>query len=475
MIKQRHFRACVCSSHDGTYLIPMIKSGTANRFISVSSPFFAAVSNPIKIICDEGESSVRRFEVSLFSVENTRYGDLKGIFVGIYRVGVRNPIWFRMIDEEVSYEHYITFVLDEMELGIGRYFILLGNIAPYEELSYSILDFAGCHRINFLIVPNGKSLRHPALTAYDIRYIDPDDKEYYDYCRRLNHSMTVYDSPIYELEIGLDSVPDPYIDRYDMWIFDDAKSLFTKIPDMIHKPTEKIRFAAPYGLARGTVHIVIYHNGIPLFHFHCRRIKRLGKLKVETVTPESIFWYLHKNKSLRIYGSLKNKIFHVLKNPEILPDCVCIIDEKPSCDVILDYILEDLYPSKAYIKVYNSDRNLAEKIRNLNIPDGAGVVVLDLNYTSESLWNGWCKCIEEFVRNGKVKAIIYGFGRKVSSLFSKCDSISRFIPAENRWHTGPVSDMEKVYITINEMSSDSNYINNDLAEKLYDKFVNHRG
>ena len=76
--------------------------------------------------------------------------------------------------QEVSYKYYITFVLDEMELGIGRYFILLGNIAPYEELSYSILDFAGCHRINFLIVPNGKSLRHPALAAYDIRYIDPD-------------------------------------------------------------------------------------------------------------------------------------------------------------------------------------------------------------------------------------------------------------------------------------------------------------
>ena len=50
--------------------------------------------------------------------------------------------------------------------------------------------------------------------------------------------MTVYDSPIYELEIGLDSVPDPYIDRYDMWIFDDAKSLFTKIPDMMHKPKD---------------------------------------------------------------------------------------------------------------------------------------------------------------------------------------------------------------------------------------------
>lgn len=475
MIKQRHFRSCVSSGPDGIYLVPVIKSGTANRFISVSSPFFAAVSNPIKIICDEVESSVRRFEFSLFSVENTRYGDLKGIFVGIYRVGVRNPIWFRMIDEEATYEYAVTFVLDEMELGIGRYFILLGNIAPYEELSYGILDFAGCHRINFLIVPNGKSLRHPALTAYDMRYIDPDDKEYYDYYKRLNHVMTVSDSPIYELEIGLDSVPDTYVDKYDMGIFDEGLLLVTKIPDMIHKPTEKIRFAAPYGLARGTVHIVIYHNGIPLFHFHCRRIRRLGKLKVETVAKESIFWYLHKNKSLQIYGSLKNKILPVLKNPDILPDCLCIIDEISSCDVILDYILEDLYPRKTYIKVYDSDKNLAEKITNLNIPDGSGVVVLDLNYTSESLWNGWCKCIEEFVRNGKVKAIIYGSSRKVSSFFSRSDSMSRLIPAENRWHTGPVSDMEKVYITINEMSSNCHFINNDLAEELYDKFVNHRG
>ena len=62
------FKMCEYASQDGTYRIPFIQKDPAYQFFSIMSPFFYRQYEVVKIICNEGETSVKGFEFELHMI-----------------------------------------------------------------------------------------------------------------------------------------------------------------------------------------------------------------------------------------------------------------------------------------------------------------------------------------------------------------------------------------------------------------------
>lgn len=456
-------KMCEYSSTEGTYSIPFIESETDNRFSFLISTFFKHYYDPIKIICNEGESSLKEFGFSMHHVENIHGYELKGIFVGIYKVGVNKPVWHRVIEDEAGYRKEMSFSLDDVELPCGRYFMLFGNITPDKEFVHFTKDFAGCWRLDFAIIPNGLPLKHPLLLDFKIRYITPEERELSYPYHYPNYLMMIGDFPLYELEVTLDVIPDKYMDKFDLRIFDEGLSCMETIEDIIHQPTERISFVPPHGVPHGTGHYILYHNEIPFVHLWCNRKKRMGALKAEPISKDSIYWYLHRCKSLQLYGRIKKDILAVLNCPEkSSPQCLCIMDERGRSVNVIPNILEDLYAGMSH-------RYLFDNYYGEDTMTESDIWIWDLCKSSESLWGKWTVYIEKYVQNGCKNLIIFGTQQEVCALFEQFEVMLQLVPKKNCWQIQPFTKMEKLYLMIDEKMGDGDNPNFERFEKMYEE------
>ena len=159
------------SSPDGTYNIPLIEREINNRFS------FFETSLAGNIICKKGETTSKTFYISFHDIYNIQETSIEDIFIGIYEIGTKAPIWHKYhkfsndTDPSlgVDFQRELSFQVDNLELSCGSYFVLLGNIQPnYEN---KLLNFAGCYRVNFSVLPNGYTLKENRPTHYSIKYI----------------------------------------------------------------------------------------------------------------------------------------------------------------------------------------------------------------------------------------------------------------------------------------------------------------
>lgn len=466
IMKNLEMRDYTCN--DGVYRIPYICSNPYNRFSFLNSPFFDCSSEDVKIICQEGCTSLKNFEFNLGLVTNTNYDELNGIFVGIYRKGEKNPVWQEIIDEAHCSLDEISFVLNDVELESGFYFLLFGNIIPEENFNPFIREFAGCYRQDFVVAPNGLTMRHPQLMDCGIRYIDYHKREPgYPYPNP-NFLMLFGDFPLYELTITLDVVPKKDIDKYDLRIFDDGLACVEVLEDIIHKSTEHILFVPPHGVPHGTGHFILYHNDIPYIHFQCNRNKRMGVLKAEPIAVDSIYWHLHRYKSLQQYGcaDMKKKICKLLNNnADKRPNLLCITNDLGNNHSLRSHLVEDLYPEKR--SRYLCDENISK----INTEEGGSstskVVIWNVDETSTRLWNKCVACVENCL-NADNPVIIIGTTKNITSLLDRFCSLSQRLTPDNHWHTQPYTKMERLYLTIDALSSEGEMPSFEDYEQLYD-------
>lgn len=460
---------CEYSCFDGTYSIPLIKSVAENKFSYLVSPFFRRYYDPIKIVCNEGEDFIKDFNLTLYHVENIHTLELKNIFLGLYRVGTRIPVWSHVIEDEAGYRREMSFELESVNLSCARYFLLFGNITPDKDFVYFVKDFAGCYRLDFDVIPNGVSLTHPCLLKSSIHYIKPEERDSgYSY-HYPNYLMMMGDFPLYELEIEISTIPDKYMDKYDLRIFDEGLSCVEVIEDMFHQPTERIQFVPPRGVPHGISHFILYHNECPFIHFQCSRKKRLGVLKAESVSPDSIYWYLHRYKSLQLYGckTIKEKICTLLNNSSMpIPKCLSLsVDYGDAFDVV-QAILDDLYSEipKAYI---NGDGGFSGCFRLMNKKEEPYILVWYLADLPKVLVEELVSGIVDYITNSNNRLLVYGTSERVKSIFEQSDVMSLLIPRGNRWSTQPFTKMEMLYYRINESASGGDNPNFGRYEEMY--------
>lgn len=465
-------KMCRFSCPDGTYSIPRIESETDNRVSSLVSPLWGRrYYEVIKMICNEGEDSIKDFGFSLFHVENIHTHALEKIFLGIYKVGLNEPVWQYVIEDESWYRREKSFKLEGVELDCGRYFILLGNIKPDKNFVPFMKELAGCYRLDFVVIPNGLSLGHPRLLEYGIRYIAPEERGMELPYHYPNYLLMMGDFPLYGLNMTLDSVPDIYMDKYDLRIFDEGLACVELIEDVLHGQKEEVMFVPPRGVPHGMGHYILYHNGMPLVHFQCHRKKRLGLLKMEEILTDSIYWHLHRYKSLQLYGckEIKKKICTLLNNPEMSrPQSLSLsVDYGNSFDVS-QAILSDLYQgvSKIYVNV---DDGLGKLFRMSGEEEGDFMFVWNLDDSSDALADEWVSGFADYVKSSHGRLLVYGASDRINFLLEQSEVMARLIPRKNRWHTQPFTKMERLYLRIYAKESEGDNPNFDRYEKMYDE------
>lgn len=439
------------SSPDGTYNIPLIEREINNRFS------FFETSLAGNIICKKGETTSKTFYISFHDIYNIQETSIEDIFIGIYEIGTKAPIWHKYhkfsndTDPSlgVDFQRELSFQVDNLELSCGSYFVLLGNIQPnYEN---KLLNFAGCYRVNFSVLPNGYTLKENRPTHYSIKYISNKDKG--------KSSSTKYDSnnllsftddfPIYQLSITLETAPNPSVDKYDLLIFDESLCCKNYINNVLTQQTEIISFIPPYGLPYGTTHLILYHNDKPYIHFQCRRNKRLGTLKAEYINPNSIYRHLLYHPTLQLYGckKIKKNIISILNTHDsCFPKYLCITDKSGNGYNVVENIKEDFYKNNksTYITSYKSVQENSFIKNNKDT-----LLIWHLSQTATSQWKKVINYIEKYLKVNNLNLIICGTEDMVEKLFDKYNYISQLIPKNNRWHTEPFSQMEMVYNMIN--------------------------
>lgn len=454
---------CEYFCSEGTYLIPKVGAETSSQFSCLCSPFFKHQYDVTKIICNEDKSDIEGFEFELRYLDNTQSQELTGIFIGVYRIGEKEPIWHQVVNEECSYKEEMMFRLDDMKLTYGDYFILLGNIKPDGQFSSFIKYFAGCYRLDFRVLPNGRSLKHPKLLDYKMRYIAPDERTWDFPYHYPNYLMMIGGLPLYELTVKLDSAPDEKKDKYDLRIFDEGLCCTELIEDVFHHSIEKLLFVPPLGVAHGVGHYILYHNETPFIHFQCNRQKRMGVLKAENISPDSIYWHLHKYKSLQMYGcrSMKKKICELLNNQdEPTPQCLCIIDDEGDHE-LLPAILNDLYNDMSCRYLYDDNY---ESLTDACMTDI--VIVWNLNNSSKTFWKKWVAFILENITTDN-KVVIYGSKQHIKLLFEKFENLSQLVPSNCRWQKQPYTKMENLYRYLNALLSEGYTPRFEEYERLY--------
>lgn len=445
------FKMCEYASQDGTYRIPFIQKDPAYQFFSIMSPFFYRQYEVVKIICNEGETSVKGFEFELHMIGTIdAYGQNK-IFAGIYKVGERNPIWHRVVKGGDEYKDVLEFKLGGLELPCGRYFILLGNVLPNKKFTPFIKEFAGCYRFDFSLLPHGQSLPSPRLSDCAIRYIAPHERKSGFRRHYPSYLMMVGDFPLYELTVSLDHRPNPDTEKFDLRIFDEGLLLMETIEDICQQQSEQLSFVPPHGIPHGKSHFVLYHNDRPFVHLQCNGAKKMKAPLVEYISGDSIYYHLHKHKSLQLYGckAIKKKILSSLNNPDVAtPDYLCLIDDSERSVHILSHIMHDLYPGMPLVNLFDSDlKRSARDFRAHKVKSRPSVIIWDLYRTSRNLWNKWIPFLDKNITPPH-KLVIYGAANDVDALFEKFGDLSRLFPARNRWKTQPLTKMESLYCMV---------------------------
>lgn len=466
------------SASDGDYLIPHIEAEADYLFDYMVTPFSGRRYDPVKIICKKGTSSVKELSFSLHQVENMQEDMGMGIFAGIYRVGTKLPVWQQKIDESFCYTSVLEFQLEETELPYGPYFILLGNVAKRGDKMPFVKDFAGCLRLDFAVLPNGESLKHPYLLDCAIRYISPEErKSGYQYPYP-SYFMLAGNFPLYELELTLDSAPDSITDKFDLRIFNEGLYFVEEISDILHEQTERIAFAPPHGVPHGIGHYIIYHNDMPFMHLQSnRKAKKMDNLKAEPVQPDSVFGYVHQYQSLQLYGCrrMKEKILDLLNHSGgVAPECLCIICDATRSSDILYAFKKDFYYGMSSRHFYDSSYNqMIRESRDEKQRTEPVVWIWDLYKTSTSMWSKWADYIEKYFRRGTDKLIIQGNAEDTNLLFRLFKNLNRLVPKKYRWKTQPFTKMEKVYNAINRMSEDNGMPFFTEYEKIYRSICGH--
>lgn len=457
------------SSPDGIYNIPLVESEINNRFS------FFDTSLVGDIICKKGESVSKGFYISFHDIYNIQETSIEDIFIGIYKIGTKNPIWHKyhkfLSDSdpslEVDFQSELSIEIDDLKLSCGSYFVLLGNIQP--SYQNKPLNFAGCYRVDFTVLPNGYSLKENRLTHYSIKK-DKGKSSSTKYDAKNFLSLIEY-FPRYQLSITLETAPNPSIDRYDLLIFDESICCKNYIKNVLTQQTEIISFIPPYGLTYGTTHLILYHNNKPYIHFQCHRNKRLGTLKAEYITSDSIYRHLRYHSTLQLYGckSIKKNILSILNSPDVcFPKYLCITDKSGNGYDLVEKIKEDFY--KHHKSTYITDYKSLQK--DIYIKDNKNTLLIwHLSKTAISQWSKVINYIEKYLKANNLNLIICGTEDMVERLFGKYNYISQLIPKNNRWHTEPFSQMERVYNMINNWHSENDAVipNYQTYEYFYKK------
>ena len=87
------------------------------------------------------------------------------IVVGIYRKGEPVPIYYKEHDMFVD---DILDTLDDYEVTPGEYFLVMGNVAPYDHLQEQFKKLGNFYVFSFTIVEHGSKLSHPILLEVTI-------------------------------------------------------------------------------------------------------------------------------------------------------------------------------------------------------------------------------------------------------------------------------------------------------------------
>ncbi|MBQ8603171.1 MAG: hypothetical protein IJ413_11670 [Bacteroides sp.] len=326
--------------------------------------------------------------------------------------------------------------------------------------------------MNFKIIPNGEDLKHSQLTDYNIRFFAPGCIEKgYKCCNKTLFSY-IGGFPYYGMDITLDSAPNPLIDKFDLYIYDDSFKCVQMIENAIERQNEKLSFIPPHGVPYGTTHFILTHNKVPYIHLQCSRAKRMGTLKAEYITPKSFYWYLSICKTFSLYGckTIKNNIYKIISNPEkTSPKTLCIIDDYKGYYGfynIASQIIDDLYDG--YEGIYLTDEQYEDEEENKINGNSSKpyLFVWDLKRTDQKHWTHRVEYIKKNF-DDNTTLIIYGSSQDVNTLFEKFKELLKLIPAKNRWSTEPYSIIEKVYCEISRQSDEAIMPNYENFEYLY--------
>lgn len=329
--------------------------------------------------------------------------------------------------------------------------------------------------MDFKIIPNGGDLKHPQLTYYNIRFFAPGCIKKGYKCRKKTLYTYLGGFPYYGMDIALDFAPNPLIDKFDLYIYDDSFKCVQMIENAIERQNEKLSFIPPHGMPHGTTHFILTHNKVPYMHLQCSRAKRMRMLKAENITPKSFYWCLNKYKTFELYGckTIKNNIFKIISNPEkTSPKTLCIIDDYKGYYgfyEVATQIMSDLYGG--YESIYLTDEQYDDEEENKIYANSSKpyLLVWDLKRSNQKHLEQRAEYIKKNF-DDNTTLIIYGSSQDVNALFEKFKELAKLIPAKNRWSTEPYSIIEKVYREINRQSDEGimpNYENYEYLYKYY--------
>lgn len=447
-------RMCNYSSPEGTYWIPYVMSKPRNMCSSMNSnvlwednPFVQYSNSGVgKIVADAETSSAGSVFFNLLNVTNIWGDALHGIFFGIYRLGQREPVWQYVLDTDEHGElPELRLELEEVSLPVGRYFLLFYNIAPDKDFFMHLKNFAGCYRLDFHVIPNGQILSHPLLADSSIRFIKPNDA--YDYEREKiarSRGPVIETNALYELSLSLDfsSCPQNGADKgmnlYSLRIFDESYREKWEIHDIIwEEPTQRFWITPPHNLPLGTCHIILYHNDTALYHFWCRRSKKLGQLKVEKVEEGSFLSYLHRCDTSFYYGcqNIKKLLWELWKGDAPIPRLLCVASDET--DTLGHEVANTLFPSKVPFDIYGFKEYgwLPDEL-DWNHLDNEKVVLWHLPDYEDGDFDAFVMKMTEWMESHKdAHVILTGYTEKVKTLFSQSETLSKLVPVNCRWYT----------------------------------------
>lgn len=460
-----NIKMCDYTCSEGTYLLPRIESGTENRFAYLYSSFISCGSEMSKTVCEKGEDALRGLSLRLGTVENAFGADLTNIFVGIYRIGERMPVWQEVLDYGTDFKMDVELELDDVTLACGRYFLLFGNIRPSGDALPYAVEFAGCYRQDFAVLPGAGAVDRPMVTACAIEYVAPGKR---GKDGPNSFLARVGGFPLYKLTVTLDRTPDLIRDRFDLRTFDEGLRCCDTLSDVFRQPTEELLFVPPHGVPHGTSHFILYHNDEPFVHFSCNRNVRFGPLRMEYLTPDSLYWHLLDNETLRSYccRAIKGKLLRYLTQPDLpTPECLALGNDY---GFWLSCILEDLYvgmPRRSPVVTQDFEDLVSSQT------EPCVFVVSDWENWPEERLAEWIACMERHARGGSHRWVFSGKSRDVKALLAKHASLSRLIPAEHRWYTDPLTKMERLYVAIDNDSNGDLLPSFTRYESLYTQIV----
>lgn len=270
------------------------------------------------------------------------------------------------------------------------------------------------------------------------------------------------------MPVTLDRTPDFIRDRFDLRTFDEGLRRCDTLSVVFRQPTEELLFVPPHGVPHGTSHFILYHNDEPFVHFSCNRNVRFGPLRMEYLTPDSLYWHLLDNETLRSYGcrAIKGKLLRYLTQPDLpTPEYLALGNDY---GFWLSCILEDLYvgmPRRSPEATQDF-----EGFVNSQTEPCVFVVSNWENWPEERLAE-WIACMERHARGGSHRWVFSGKSREVKALLAKHASLSRLIPAEHRWYTDPLTKMERLYVAIDNDSNGDLLPSFTRYESLYTQIV----